>query len=56
MINSAGNVAFEVALSGDGKSVMEFFQTADGEVYSVFVRGDKCTVYKEHQFKGQFDL
>lgn len=52
MINSSGHIAFEVALPGDGKSVMEFFQLANGDVYSVFVRGEKCTVFKEHLMVG----
>jgi hypothetical protein len=52
MINSAGHVAFETVLSGDGKSVAEFFQQKNGEVYSVFVRGENCTVYREHTLVG----
>lgn len=57
MMNSAGHVNFETPIPfGRGPAIVEFFQLQSGELFSVFVRGEKCLVYKEWALVGQFDL
>lgn len=35
---------------------VEYFQLRSGDIFSVFVKGEKCTVYKDWAHMGTFDL
>lgn len=34
----------------------EYFQLQSGDLFSVFVKGEKCIVYKDWTHMGTFDL
>ena len=55
MINSAGHVIWEQPLVGTGDSVVEMFMVGK-DIYSVFVKEDQVTVYKQYATKGQFRI
>ena len=55
MINSAGNVIWDQPLTGDGKAVVEMFNVGN-DVFSVFVKQDQVTIYKQTAQKGQFQI
>lgn len=56
MINTAGQVIFEVPIYGQGKLVVEFFKDRNGDLHSCFVRGDQVLVFKDSKLKGSFQI
>jgi len=46
MLNTNGQVMFEIPITGQGKTVAEFYRNLNGELVSVFVRNEKVFVLK----------